>query len=102
MIDDIDDIFYRCNSLENEELKKEVIYLYGGVENLFKGDEYSEDLRLELQELYPDYLNVLRKNRKDMEEYDHGIVIAGIKRLDNYFCSGVVFTLICTYMYITI
>lgn len=69
---------FRCNSLENEKLKNEVISMYQEVEQFLKSDGYSEDLLLELRELYQDFLNVLRERRKDMEEYDHGIVIAGL------------------------
>lgn len=67
----------RCNSLESEKLKNEVISMCEEVEQFFNSDGYSEDLRLELRELYPDFLNELRERRKDMDEYDHGIVIAG-------------------------
>lgn len=55
--------------------------MYEEVEQFFNSDGYSEDLRLELRELYPDNLNELRERRKDMEEYDHGIVIAGTRQL---------------------
>lgn len=55
--------------------------MYQEVEQFLKSDGYSEDLLLELRELYSDFLNVLRERRKDMEEYDHGIVIAGTRQL---------------------
>lgn len=47
------------------------------MKTFLKSDEYTEDLQNELQQYYPDYLEVLEKRIGDMEKSDHGIVIAG-------------------------
>lgn len=60
-------------------MKEKIISLYRDVERFLKSDEYTDDLREQLQQSNPDYLTVLEKRIKDIERVDHGIVIAGIK-----------------------
>lgn len=62
---------------EREEIKQKVISIYQDLKTFLKSDEYTEDLKNELQQSYPDYLEVLEKRIGDMEKSDHGIVIAG-------------------------
>lgn len=65
------------HSDEREEIKQKVISIYQDLKTFLKSDEYTEDLKNELQQSYPDYLEVLEKRIGDMEKSDHGIVIAG-------------------------
>lgn len=52
--------------------------MYQDLEGFVKSDEFDEDLRKELQQLHPMYLEVLEKRKKDIRKSDHGIVIAGM------------------------
>lgn len=54
--------------------------MYQNLETYLKKEEYGNDLRGELTTLYPDYLNILEKRRKDIKISDHGIVVAGRKK----------------------
>lgn len=58
--------------------KDHVIDMYQDLEGFVKSDEFDEDLRKELQQLHPMYLEVLEKRKKDIRKSDHGIVIAGM------------------------
>lgn len=60
--------------------------MYRKLESILKSDKYLEDLRFELEHANPNYLTVLQKRIKDMENSDHGIVVAGILF---WFCSSV-------------
>lgn len=51
--------------------------MYENLKIFLTSDDFGEDLRNELQESNPNYLEVLEKRIKDMEKCDHGIVIAG-------------------------
>lgn len=59
-------------------IKEKIIYLYRDIERFLKSDEYTEELRNELQQSNPDYMTVLEKRINDIEKTDHGIVIAGL------------------------
>lgn len=63
---------------EGQFVKEKVISMYRKLESILKSDEYMEDLRFELDHSNPNYLTVLQKRIKDMEKFDHGIVVAGI------------------------
>lgn len=70
---------YRClSSEEGHIIKEKLISLYRDLETFLKSDEYTDELRYELQLSNPDYLTVLEKRIKYIEKADHGIVIAGI------------------------
>lgn len=60
-----------------DEIKGRIISMFKDIELFLNSEEYSVDLRHELNALNPDYLVHLEKRRKDMEKSDHGIVIAG-------------------------
>lgn len=62
---------------KQEDIKETVISMYQNLETYLKKEEYGNDLRGELTTLYPDYLNILEKRRKDIKISDHGIVVAG-------------------------
>lgn len=51
--------------------------MYKECENFISSDECTKNLRNELEESIPDCLTVLRKWMDDLENSDHGIVIAG-------------------------
>lgn len=73
-------IYYRdyCTEEKRKEIARKVAFMYSALENFLECDEYTEDLRIELNESYPDYLKTLQKRRKDMEHTDHGIIISGL------------------------
>lgn len=37
-----------------------------------------EDLKIDIDKLYPNYMQMLEKRRKDMQKIDHGVVFAGL------------------------
>lgn len=53
------------------------ISIYEAIEMFVESDEYSDDLRKELESSIPKYRTLFSKWRKDLEKTDHGIVIAG-------------------------
>ncbi|XP_052691975.1 uncharacterized protein LOC128170024 [Crassostrea angulata] len=57
--------------------EKKIASLYRDLETFLKSDDFTDELRNELQQSNPDYLTVLEKRIKDIEKVDHGIVIAG-------------------------
>lgn len=61
-----------------EDIERRVISSYKDLESFLKSDKYTDDLRNELEQSNPNYLDVLKKWRHDLEKSDHGIVIAGI------------------------
>lgn len=63
---------------EKERMGQKVISIYQKVINFLKQDEYTEDLRKELEKNHMDYINILEMRVKDMTKTDHGIVIAGL------------------------
>lgn len=62
---------------EKETIEKNISSLYKECENFISSDECTQNLRNELEESIPDCLTVLRKWKNDLENSDHGIVIAG-------------------------
>lgn len=62
---------------EKETIEKNILSLYKECENFISSDECTKNLRNELEESIPDCLTVLRKWMDDLENSDHGIVIAG-------------------------
>lgn len=69
--------FFLLRHVPFEEDKKKIISLYQRIKEFLNGNEYTDDLRSELEKAYPNYLTLLRKRMEDMEKSDHGIVIAG-------------------------
>lgn len=59
-------------------MKKKIASLYRDLETFLKSDDFTDELKNELQQSNPDYLTVLEKRIKDIEQVDHGIVIAGV------------------------
>lgn len=59
-------------------MKKKIASLYRDLGTFLKSDDFTDELRNELQQANPDYLTVLEKRIKDIEKVDHGIVIAGV------------------------
>lgn len=71
--------FFRgITSDKKEDIERRVISSYKDLESFLKHDKYTEDLRNELEKSNPNYLDVLKKWRHDLEKSYHGIVIAGI------------------------
>lgn len=62
---------------EKETIEKNILSLYKECENFISSDECTKNLRNELEVSIPDCLTVLRKWMDDLENSDHGIVIAG-------------------------
>nr|XP_034319456.1 transmembrane GTPase Marf-like [Crassostrea gigas] len=62
---------------EKETIEKNISSLYKECENFISSDECTQNLRNELEKSIPDCLTVLRKWKNDLENSDHGIVIAG-------------------------
>lgn len=67
----------KFNPEDKEEVEQNVLSLYKICEKLILSDECTQDLRNELEESIPNCLTVLRKWINDLENSDHGIVIAG-------------------------
>lgn len=65
------------NPEDKEAVEQNVLFLYKDCESFILSNECTEDLRKELEESIPDCLTVLRKWINDLENSDHGIVIAG-------------------------
>ena len=63
---------------DRTDLGKEVILLFENFEKFLQSEEFGNDLRDELSNSYDDYLQVVRKRKRDMAIKDHGIVIAGM------------------------
>lgn len=61
---------------EKEKIQQKVISVY----------KDTEDLRTELRESNPNYLDVLKKWRNDLENSDHAIVVAGTCKLFDSSC----------------
>lgn len=62
---------------EKENIEQKVISAYKNLELFLKDDKYDQELRNELEKLHPNYLDIIKKWRNDLENSDHGIVIAG-------------------------
>lgn len=75
---------------DKEAVEKNVLSLYKDCEGFILSDECTQDLRNELEESIPDCLTVLRKWINDLENSDHGIVIAG-KLRNNYVLIMLIF-----------
>lgn len=67
----------KFNQEDKEAVEKNVLSLYKDCEMFILSNECTQDLRNELEESIPDCLTVLRKWINDLENSDHGIVIAG-------------------------
>lgn len=67
----------KFNQEDKEAVEKNVLSLYKDCERFILSNECTQDLRNELEESIPDCLTVLRKWINDLENSDHGIVIAG-------------------------
>lgn len=67
----------KFNLEDKEAVEKNVLSLYKDCESFILSNECTHDLRNELEESIPDCLTVLRKWINDLENSDHGIVIAG-------------------------
>lgn len=91
---DVPAIFNREITLEEKENReRRVILVYNDIEAFFKIDEYNQGLRSELKKSNPNYLDVLKKWRNDLENSEHGIVIAGILSDLNISVIGIQFRL---------
>lgn len=53
--------------------------MYKQLEKFLESDAYGEDLKFELAKSNPGFINNIQKRIEDMNESDHGIVIAGRK-----------------------
>lgn len=60
-----------------ENAKQKVIQIYNEIERFLKSDAYGKDLKIELEKSNPGFIENIQKRKKDMNESDHGIVIAG-------------------------
>lgn len=60
-----------------------MLSLYKECENFLRSSEYTQEIRNEVEESIPNCLTVLQKWINDLENSDHGIVIAG--KLRNKF-----------------
>lgn len=67
----------KFNPEDKEAVEENVLSLYKDCESFILSNECTQDLRNELEESIPDCLTVLRKWINDLENSDHGIVIAG-------------------------
>lgn len=67
----------KFNPEDKEEVEENVLSLYKDCESFILSNECTQDLRNELEESIPNCLTVLRKWKNDLENSDHGIVIAG-------------------------
>lgn len=66
---------------EKEKIQQKVISVYKDLKSFLLSDKYTEDLRTELRESNPNYLDVLKKWRNDLVNSDHAIVVAGTCKL---------------------
>lgn len=62
---------------KGENAKQKVIEIYNEIERFLKRDAYGEDLEIELEKSNPGFIKNIQKRIQDMNESDHGIVIAG-------------------------
>lgn len=53
--------------------------MYKELEGFLKNAAYGTDLEIELEESNPGFINHIQTRIHDMNECDHGIVIAGTK-----------------------
>lgn len=53
--------------------------MYKDLESLLKSDAYGQDLENELEKSYPGFIKQIQMRIRDMNESDHGIVMAGTK-----------------------
>lgn len=68
--------FIRGNtSDEKEHIERRVIASYKDLESFLKHDKYTEDLRNELEKSNPNYLDVLKKWRHDLENPTTGLLL---------------------------
>lgn len=75
-------LFFRAIVItEKEKIEQKVISAYTDLELFLKDDKYDQDLRNELEKSHPNYLDVIKKWRNDMENSDHGIIISGTYKL---------------------
>lgn len=51
--------------------------MYSEIDRFLKSDAYGEDLKIELENSNPGFIKNIQKRIQDMNESDHGIVIAG-------------------------
>lgn len=51
--------------------------MYNEIEWFLKSDAYGQDLKIELEKSNPGFIENIQKRIQDMNESDHGIVIAG-------------------------
>lgn len=58
-------------------MQRRVILVYKDIEAFLKSDKYNRELRSELEKSKPNYLDVQKKWRNNLENSDHGIVIVG-------------------------
>lgn len=56
------------------------------LEDFLKSQEYGKDLKTELEKSNPGFINSIQKRIRDMNESDHGIVIAGTTYYQSVFC----------------
>lgn len=86
--------FLRKSNLEDKEaVEKNVLSLYKDCESFILSNECTQNLRNELEESIPDCLTVLRKWINDLENSDHGIVIAGSTICGNKNEKGIMYSL---------
>lgn len=67
----------KFNPEDKEAVEENVLSLYKDCESFILSNECTQDLRNELEQSIPDCLTVLQKWINDLENSDHGIVIAG-------------------------
>lgn len=80
-------IFFLRESIpeERKTIEKNILFLYKECENFILSDECTHKLRKELEVSIPNCLIVLRKWIYELENSDHGIVIAGKLRNNHLF-----------------
>nr|XP_022290487.1 uncharacterized protein LOC111102128 [Crassostrea virginica] len=54
-----------------------IINLYKMLEEILRSNDYMGDVREVLKTTHPNYLEMLKKRREDMQKSDHGVVFAG-------------------------
>lgn len=77
MAEGLDQTSRKFKPEDKEAVEKNVLSLYKECESFILSNECTQDLRNELEKSIPDCLTVLRKWINDLENSDHGIVIAG-------------------------
>lgn len=61
--------------------------MYKDLESLLKSDAYGQDLENELEKSYPGFIKQIQMRIRDMNESDHGIVMAGTKYWQSIYCK---------------